>query len=75
MYSGPTPTSPSKIYDGLVLWLDANDVDGDGLCADNDNCPNHNNPGQEDSENTVVGGLVSYWEFDECSGNRNGNPI
>jgi hypothetical protein len=26
-----------------------NDIDGDSICGDMDNCPNHSNPGQEDT--------------------------
>ena len=29
--------------------------DGDGLCADEDNCPDQDNPGQEDGDGDGVG--------------------
>lgn len=54
--------------DGLSFYFDAcpndplNDIDGDLLCADEDNCPADNNPGQEDGDLDTIGDAC-----DNCS--------
>ena len=37
-----------------------NDIDGDGICGDVDNCPNVYNPGQEDSDGDNIGDACLY---------------
>ena len=34
-----------------------NDIDGDGVCGDVDNCPNIVNPNQEDSDGDLIGNV------------------
>ncbi len=45
----------------------ANDVDGDGVCGDLDNCPVLANPGQHDSDSDTVGDLCDADDDDDLT--------
>ena len=54
------------------------DIDGDGVCGDVDNCPNDPNPGQEDTNGNGVGDACEDTDgdgvvdgSDNCPGDAN----
>ncbi|MCK4658282.1 MAG: hypothetical protein KAV82_02065, partial [Phycisphaerae bacterium] len=63
---------------GLALESQGMDSDGDGINDDEDNCPDHPNPGQEDGDGDGVGDVCDpcngCWIDDVCSSNGDPNP-
>ncbi|MBN2330257.1 MAG: thrombospondin type 3 repeat-containing protein, partial [Candidatus Aenigmarchaeota archaeon] len=50
-----------------------NDVDGDGVCGDVDNCPNKNNPGQQDCDGDSIGDACDT--SSPCSSDTDGDGV
>lgn len=61
IYSSPLAATRNTQKVNITIYCD--DTDGDGLCADADNCPIASNSGQEDTDGDGIGNLCDNCRY------------